>query len=125
MLSGVIFHWLNRFPDCWAVETKPLVQNYLSKFHSVELPTPPPLPLHIVRTYGSTRALLKENHNVIAYFGEIYSILQITNYKGNEKYFLVLVHCHDGIIVQLVSLYCVFHSSSTHAKPKRLILFAS
>ena len=44
-------------------------------------------------------------------------------YRGNEKYVLVLVQCHDGMITNSINLVCVLHSSSTRARPNRLISF--
>ena len=49
--------------------------------------------------------------------------LQTLNFKGNEKYVLVLVQCHDGMITNSINLVCVLHSSLTRARTNRFISF--
>ena len=49
--------------------------------------------------------------------------LQTLNYRGIEKYDLVLVQCHDGMITNSINIFCVFHSPSTRARPNRFISF--
>ena len=51
--------------------------------------------------------------NFIACFQIICWFLQTLNYRGNEKYVLVLVQCHDGMITNSINLVCVLHSFST------------
>ena len=60
--------------------------------------------------------------NFIACFLIICWFLQTLNYRGNEQNVLVLVQCHDGMIKNLINLVRVLHSSSTRARPNRLIL---
>ena len=64
-----------------------------------------------------------ERVNIIACFRIICWFLQTLNYRGNEKYVLVLVQCHDGMITNSINLVCVLHSSSTRARPNRFISF--
>ena len=59
--------------------------------------------------------------NFIALFRIICWFLQTFNYRGNEKYVLVLVQCHDGMITNSINLVCVLHWSWTRAN--RFILF--
>ena len=47
--------------------------------------------------------------------------LQTWKYRGNEKYVLVLVQCHDGMITNSINLICVLHSSWTSARLNRFI----
>ena len=61
--------------------------------------------------------------NFIACFQIICWFLQTLNYRGNEKYVLVLVQCHDGMITNSINLVCVLHASSTRARPNRFISF--
>ena len=56
--------------------------------------------------------------NFIACFWIICWFLQTLNYGGNEKYVLVLVPCHDGMITNSINLFGVLHSSSTRARPE-------
>ena len=44
---------------------------------------------------------------IIACFRIICWFLQTLNYRGNEKYVLVLVQCHDGMITNSINLVCV------------------
>ena len=43
--------------------------------------------------------------NYIACFRIICLFLQTLNYNGNEKYVLVLVQCHDGMIANEINLF--------------------
>ena len=52
---------------------------------------------------------------VIACFRRICLIVQNIDYRGNEKYVLVLVQCHDGIITNSINHFLVLHSSWTRA----------
>ena len=61
--------------------------------------------------------------NFIACFWIIFWFLQTLNYKGNEKYVLVLVQCHDAIITNSINLVCFLHSSIIRARPYRFISF--
>ena len=45
------------------------------------------------------------NANFIACFWIICWFLQTFNYRGNEKYVLVLVQCHDGIINNSINFW--------------------
>ena len=69
--------------------------------------------------------LSKYSVNVIACFRRICLILQTISYRGNEKYVLVLVQWHNGIITNSTNHVCVLHSSSTRARPNRFISFDS
>ena len=53
-----------------------------------------------------SHAFLNENSvNIIACFRRICLILQTINYKGNEKYVLVLVHHDDEIITDSITFF--------------------
>ena len=52
--------------------------------------------------------------NFIACFRIMCLFLQILNYRGNEKYVLVLVPCHDGIITNSINLFGVLHESKIY-----------
>ena len=77
----------------------------------------------IVARNGVSTHIYYECVNFIACFQIICLFLQTWNYRGNEKYVLVLVQCHDGMITNSINLVCVLHSSSTHARPNRFISF--
>ena len=80
---------------------------------------------------------LREKANPLTFFFECYQcwfhsmfsvsliclFLQTLNHKDNEKYVLVLVQCHDGIITNSINLVCVLHESKTSARPNRFISF--
>ena len=75
-------------------------------------------------TASQLHASLNENSiYVMACFRRICLILPNMDYRGNEKYDLVLVQCHDGMIMNSINLVCVLHSSSTRARPNRFISF--
>ena len=81
------------------------------------------------------RVLLRETASPLTFIMNVISVdfiacfliicwfLQTLNYRGNEKYVLVLVQCHDGMIMNSINLVCVLHSSSTRARPNRFISF--
>ena len=53
-----------------------------------------------------SHASLNENcDNVIACFCRNSLILQTYNYRGNKKYVLFLVQCHNGIITNSINLF--------------------
>ena len=96
---------------------------------------------HLVRnnqkdvTLTMVRVLLRETVSLLTFIMNVISInfiacfriscwfLQTLNYRGNKKYVLVLYQCHDGMITNSINLFCVLHSSSTRARPNRLISF--
>ena len=52
--------------------------------------------------------------NFIACFRIICWFLQTLNYRGNEKYVLVLVQCHDGMITNSINLVCVLKTKQIY-----------
>ena len=48
------------------------------------------------------------NVNFIACFWIICLFLQTLNFKGNEKYVLVFVQCHDGMITNSINLFASY-----------------
>ena len=79
--------------------------------------------LRIVARNGESTHIYYERVNFIACFWIICWFLQTLNYRGNEKYVLVLVQCHDGMITNSINFVCVLKSSSTRARPNRFISF--
>ena len=80
--------------------------------------------LIMVCTLLHSHESLNENSvNIIACFQRICLILQTINNRGNEKYILVLIQCHDEIITNSIVFFCDLHSSSTHARPNSIISF--
>ena len=77
----------------------------------------------IVARNGESTHIYYERVNFIACFWIICWFLQTLNYRGSEKYVLVLVQCHDGMITNSINLVCVLHSSSTRARPNRFVSF--
>ena len=75
--------------------------------------------LPIVARNGKSTHIYYERVNFIACFRIISWFLQTLNYRGNEKYVLVLVQCHDGMITNSINLVCVL----TRARPNRFISF--
>ena len=68
--------------------------------------------IYYERYHAIYHSMFSDNLLVFIYF-----------YRGNEKYVLVLVQCHDGMITNSINLVCVLHSSSTRARPNRFISF--
>ena len=67
----------------------------------------------IVARNGESTHIYYECVNFIACFQIICWFLQTLNCRGNEKYVLVLVQCHDGVITNSINLVCILHPSST------------
>ena len=64
--------------------------------------------LHIVGIKSNNTRIMLLNKNcvvVIAFFRESCLILQTVNCRGNEKYVLVLVQCHNRIITSLMNVF--------------------
>ena len=63
----------------------------------------------IVARNGESTHIYYERVNFIACFRIICWFLQTLNYRGNEKYVLVLVQCHDWMNTNSINLVCVLH----------------
>ena len=51
----------------------------------------------------------------------MFLIVLTINYRGNKKYVLALIQCHDGIITNSINLFFILHSSLTCVRPNRFI----